>query len=425
MTTLAAARWRLSELEFEISRLQTQLDLPGPVFERASVQDHLAEYKYPIHSIPNEILSEIFLQYIPLYPACPPLLGDGSPTKLTHICRHWRQIAHSTPSLWRAIEVFAQAVYPPVPQIEAVETWLKRSGSLSLSILVGSRWADALAPHMSQLLELISLHHTRWQHCALLFPLPRWTHGQSWSRISGLFPRLERLDIQARTTSPLGSLVGPLNAPQLRTAYLDAFQFRPQELEESLVAQLLPWNRLTRLSLKYATPGAVDAILHLTTNLVFCSLRVRAKSEDRSREHVPAIHLPALRFFVVGEPDDDPTPDIYPVLKAVRAPALEKLYFNAMLLWQGTGDRTATRVVDVVQAFGCRGSLQHICIVDTSLNAENYRSMLPRIPTIEAFQRDDVSGPPRNTGPYEAAWGELSWDLFNLLGSNPGQEMRY
>ncbi|KAJ7074040.1 hypothetical protein C8F01DRAFT_1242315 [Mycena amicta] len=100
----AADRTRLSALDAQIEPLKTTLD--ALCSERTLIQDRLAAYTYPVLTIPNEIVSEIFMQYIPIYPACPPLLGDGSPTKLAQICRHWRQIAHATPMLWRAIELF-------------------------------------------------------------------------------------------------------------------------------------------------------------------------------------------------------------------------------------------------------------------------------------------------------------------------------
>ncbi|KAJ6504124.1 hypothetical protein C8R47DRAFT_177927 [Mycena vitilis] len=56
-----------------------------------------------IPTLPNEITSEIFLHFLPVYPRCPPLTGNLSPTCLTHICRRWREIALTTPALWRAM----------------------------------------------------------------------------------------------------------------------------------------------------------------------------------------------------------------------------------------------------------------------------------------------------------------------------------
>ncbi|KAK6992149.1 hypothetical protein R3P38DRAFT_3090086 [Favolaschia claudopus] len=56
-------------------------------------------------SLPAEIVAEIFTEFLPTYPECPPLHGLHSPSLLGQICGLWRAIAFSTPSLWRAVEI--------------------------------------------------------------------------------------------------------------------------------------------------------------------------------------------------------------------------------------------------------------------------------------------------------------------------------
>ncbi|KAJ7086305.1 hypothetical protein C8R43DRAFT_311955 [Mycena crocata] len=58
---------------------------------------------YPVLTLPNEITSQIFIYFLAAYPRCPPFQGLLSPIILTHICHQWREIALSTPALWRAI----------------------------------------------------------------------------------------------------------------------------------------------------------------------------------------------------------------------------------------------------------------------------------------------------------------------------------
>ncbi|KAJ7073819.1 hypothetical protein C8F01DRAFT_3384 [Mycena amicta] len=99
----AADRARLDEIIDEIVNLK--LALQALYSERDAVQDRIESSTYPVLTLPNEIALEIFKQYIPSYPECPPLVGYASPTKLGQICRHWRQIAHSSADLWRAIEI--------------------------------------------------------------------------------------------------------------------------------------------------------------------------------------------------------------------------------------------------------------------------------------------------------------------------------
>ncbi|KAJ7186635.1 hypothetical protein C8R46DRAFT_277182 [Mycena filopes] len=72
---------------------------------RDAVQARLDAFKYPVLTLPNEVVCEIFTQFLPTYPLRPPLVGPESPTLLTQICHLWREIAIGMPTLWRAIEL--------------------------------------------------------------------------------------------------------------------------------------------------------------------------------------------------------------------------------------------------------------------------------------------------------------------------------
>ncbi|KAJ7020267.1 hypothetical protein C8F04DRAFT_909373, partial [Mycena alexandri] len=69
------------------------------------VQEELDSYKYPVLTLPTEIICEIFIHFLPVYPECPPPAGILSPTNLTQICRQWRDIALAIPTLWRAMRL--------------------------------------------------------------------------------------------------------------------------------------------------------------------------------------------------------------------------------------------------------------------------------------------------------------------------------
>ncbi|KAJ7149603.1 hypothetical protein C8R46DRAFT_862664, partial [Mycena filopes] len=98
---LAADRAQVAELQVQILHLEQSLRALKD--ERDIVQARLDSYHYPVLDLPTEIICEIFLRFLPIYPLRPPLTGPGSPTVLTQVCRAWRAIALSTPSLWRAI----------------------------------------------------------------------------------------------------------------------------------------------------------------------------------------------------------------------------------------------------------------------------------------------------------------------------------
>ncbi|KAJ6551414.1 hypothetical protein B0H19DRAFT_1157547 [Mycena capillaripes] len=89
---------------------------------------------FPVSTLLNEIVTEIFLHFPPTYPLCPPLTGPLSPTSLTHVCRQWREIALATPALWRAIPFTDDNDIPWAQKTHMFKAWLSRSRHCLLSI---------------------------------------------------------------------------------------------------------------------------------------------------------------------------------------------------------------------------------------------------------------------------------------------------
>jgi hypothetical protein len=54
--------------------------------EKQLAQERLDSYTYPVLTLPNEIVGEIFVHVLPAYPLCPPLTGPDSPNSLAQIC---------------------------------------------------------------------------------------------------------------------------------------------------------------------------------------------------------------------------------------------------------------------------------------------------------------------------------------------------
>ena len=63
---------------------------------------------------------------------------DGEfPTLVSHVCRHWRLVAISTPALWTSLE-FAEG-----PPYEKSKTWVERSKDCDLDICIDFTYDDA------------------------------------------------------------------------------------------------------------------------------------------------------------------------------------------------------------------------------------------------------------------------------------------
>ncbi|KAJ7894013.1 hypothetical protein B0H13DRAFT_2526169, partial [Mycena leptocephala] len=121
----------------------------------------LDSYKYPVLTLPNEIVSEISIHFLPVYPLCPPFIGVFSPTTLTQICCQWREVALATPELWRAIGSSDHRISFE-QQRHITVNWLIRSRFCPLSIVLER--PDSRTP---ELLATLIPHRARWEHLQL------------------------------------------------------------------------------------------------------------------------------------------------------------------------------------------------------------------------------------------------------------------
>ncbi|KAJ7138870.1 hypothetical protein C8R46DRAFT_1136422 [Mycena filopes] len=158
-------RRRIAEVDAEICALKEALSKVK--LERKALKQHLFSYKYPVLTLPNEVVSEIFLQTLPEFPS---LGGRASPLYLGHICQRWRDIALSTPSLWSTMKI---VLLPPgfrEPQryLNLLEMWLARSRDCPLSISLTD--SDYHRGTPSPALEVILAQRARWDTVTLNTP---------------------------------------------------------------------------------------------------------------------------------------------------------------------------------------------------------------------------------------------------------------
>ncbi|KAK7054702.1 hypothetical protein VNI00_003165 [Paramarasmius palmivorus] len=165
----------LRTLNEKIAQLQVERDKL-----QSFVNEHQALLS-PARRLPRDVLAEIFLQCLPR-DHLPVRSVAEAPLLLTNICRSWREIAITTPRLWRAIHF----VFPTLAgfytlddsfrsffraQKEGLELWLNRSGSVSLVISCYMHVSDPklravrseLETMYIQLLELLSYQSQRWK----------------------------------------------------------------------------------------------------------------------------------------------------------------------------------------------------------------------------------------------------------------------
>ncbi|KAJ7620629.1 hypothetical protein DFH06DRAFT_1233748 [Mycena polygramma] len=341
LSPVHADRARVAELAAEITLLE--LCPSESRNENIRVQARLDAVKYPVLTLPTEIVAEIFLHFLPVYPLCPPLAGIFSPTILTYICRHWREIALSTPILWRAMAFFGDTKLPLTSrsdfdntlarELQISDIWLRRSRHYPLSIALSYyRWP------VSEIYAAIVPHRARWEHITFH------TAPSDLPTIVGPMPLLQHLDLTVdhRIHHP----VEISDAPQLHTVVLSDF---------ASWNIALPWAQLTDLTLNWVHPGLYLPILRQTSNLRHCELIIFYWGPDDGPP--PELALPFLESLAITLATPEARRGIrFPHIFVV--PALRRLQIPESILGQDPVDYLRSFVATA----GC--TLQSLHITD-------------------------------------------------------------
>ncbi|KAJ7257080.1 hypothetical protein C8J57DRAFT_555544 [Mycena rebaudengoi] len=314
-----------------------------------------------ILTIPTEIMSQIFIAFLPAYPERPPVTGLLSPALLGQICRNWREIAFDTPWLWRAIEIYLHKGSSVDTQLNVLTTWLSRSKNCSLSV---SFETDPSLEHPPFTAAFLS-HSTRWEHIPLIIP-----YGDLlW--IEGSFPLLRHLtlgtiDDYVAGGEPVATLFR--DAPQLKSVVLGVFFYPPQVV--------LPWSQLTSITAERIDPAVAADILRQATALLDFSCTVW--DDDIVPGAVPPlIHLQSL---ILRDDNNGPYPQKL-LLDALTAPALEHLTISEREL----GHESISTIAAFLSRSHC--SLQSLHATEAMLPKTAYCTAFPSVPIIDVVER--------------------------------------
>ncbi|KAJ7263149.1 hypothetical protein B0H12DRAFT_1269019 [Mycena haematopus] len=313
LSNLASDRARIAYLESHITALENSLVVLKN--ERQSVQARLDAYVYPICTLPNEVVSQIFVLTLPPYPSPSPLWGPSSPTLLGQIFQKWREIAFSTPRLWRAPSFVTSRLWTPrqfhLAQergIELFETWLARSGSCPLSIQLKDARSSVIPVDLSRFSEIIIRHLARIEHLELSAGDEMDLSKQA--SISETMPLLRTLKLGSWSIQDSIPVARFLDAPRLRSVHIIRSSC-PSEV-------LLPWNQLTSLVLEGISARNSATILNQTVTLIHFRLRLKFPLDQhdivkpltriesleidcRSLPFLSALTLPELRSLKITQ----------------------------------------------------------------------------------------------------------------------------
>ncbi|KAK7031587.1 ABC protein [Favolaschia claudopus] len=257
--------------------------------ERASLIDHRQRNQAilsPLRRMPPELLGDIFSwTFRPLAESWGrhESMAD-TPWVLSHVCRCWRDICLSTPSLWARILINYTPFSPRVPTLPLVKTRLQRAQKLKIHF-----YASEKSDHLPQIqmLRLLLKHSSRWEELSLRLS-PSIVPLLITNSIS--FTSLKRLWLE--WDSPV--IWGP-------TPSLDCFLAAPCLVECSIindgfVPMMLPLHQFTRCELTRPWDERAD-FLQMGVNLVELHICLE---DELWPAHGEIIHLPLLRRLSVG-----------------------------------------------------------------------------------------------------------------------------
>ncbi|KAF8214065.1 hypothetical protein K438DRAFT_1802810 [Mycena galopus ATCC 62051] len=313
---------KITSLENEIAALESQLAALAELRDRESATASiLRSLIAPIRALPVELLAEIFLLTIrdTNYPNLD-YFHIQDAFRVSHVCRHWRKVADSTPRLWTGpmlVSFFrepgsnAEEVYA-----NGLQTWLARSAPLSVPISITNLDRHAIS---SRLTEEVLQVAFRWRSLRVIGTAP----SSQVRRLSeGWLDALEELE--------LGKIVRDGYDPSAIVLFTTAPRLR--KLTMDLGCQIpMPFLQLTDLTLNQLSedPSAelLLDILAQCTNLSGARVFVTGWSAGLPTTRVNIIALNRLRnlslaFVRAGD---------ISLLDHLSAPALDDvhLYFQS------------------------------------------------------------------------------------------------
>ena len=214
--------------------------MAGESPERASA----TQSGFPINQLPCEILAQIFSNCVPDKTNVPIFSRNNAPLLLCRVCSSWRELALATPKMWTVVGIIIRDPdADPSTYSQVINTWLKRSGTLPLTLYLGqvsllydvplSRTKPGL---IKAILSVFYTHSSRWEDVTLtLYESPKLS-----------LPRLGKLPL-LRTFRLSGRWEKRIRLPFSETPRLTRLSW-PCPLKASSSPQI-PWSQISNLDI--------------------------------------------------------------------------------------------------------------------------------------------------------------------------------
>ncbi|KDR75616.1 hypothetical protein GALMADRAFT_226243 [Galerina marginata CBS 339.88] len=315
--------------------------------------------------------------------------------KLGHICRSWREIAWSTPTLWNTISIKIRHRFEK-PNMTMWQEWLDRSGNLPLSIDLKSPYygsADGLE-YYRPLMDLINHYSCRWRSLrAIISPdLLCRLHGPdtpSPSMVDTLIiiPTAEIGEVKSMAKFSLQNARPSPKYVEIGGILLKSFD--------------ISWNNVTHMVVSSEnSPFFCDECLEVfrqAPQLVKCKLdRIMVGRGG----YIPTsvITLNCLRCLEINHASDVSIQILFDLL---LLPSLEEYSHDS-----NNGSFPVASFVSLVERSGC--SLKKMVLTDTDYEAGTIVELCSVVPSLEELQIYTFDGEETDTESLLAQLGETS-----------------
>ncbi|KAF7305537.1 hypothetical protein HMN09_00806600 [Mycena chlorophos] len=318
------------EIRTTIRKLRDELEDISDLLEEGS--------KFPVNSLPTELIRMVFMRYIPVYPAGAPLRRGGN--------------CPSTLLASMACHVLGRPTL--------MTLWLQRSGDLPVSIQ-----ADNEMGFDQALLDVILAQRERVEYLRLNATLdedepPVWRPGP--------MPLLRSIELNVGTRLDGDPFVSSTDAPLLRA--ITIWEYEPTRITFS--PDLFPWAHIAALVLLFPPIEPCWATLQCTPNLRYLELC----SPFCDRPQPGQLLLPKLDtlvfccFDLCAADDEDFTPVhlinnlVLPRLRVLRAA-------DVLLRFSDPPSSSIQTITSLIDRSGCK--LEEVCIIGDGRSRKDSR----------------------------------------------------